>query len=54
ERIAAGARDFAECGLDEAYCGDPAHATAEEGEQTLTVLTALVVEAVDASFADAS
>ncbi|MBC8069506.1 MAG: creatininase family protein [Deltaproteobacteria bacterium] len=54
ERIAAGARDFAECGLDDAYCGDPAHATAEEGEQTLTVLTALVVEAVEASFADAS
>src|SRR5688572_14497946 len=28
ERIAAGARDFAECGLDQAYCGNPAGATA--------------------------
>jgi creatinine amidohydrolase len=54
ERIAAGARDFAECGLDEAYCGDPAHATVEEGEHTLAVLTALVIEAVDASFATSS
>lgn len=54
ERIAAGARDFAECGLDQAYCGDPAHATAEEGEHTLGVLTQLVIEAVDASFATSS
>ncbi len=53
ERIAAGARDFADCGLDQAYCGDPAHATAEEGERTLGVLVAMVVEAVEASFPDA-
>ena len=53
ERIAAGARDFADCGLDQAYCGDPAHATAAEGEQTLTVLVAMVVEAALASFPDA-
>jgi creatinine amidohydrolase len=53
ERIAAGARDFAGCGLDQAYCGDPAHASAEEGEQSLVTLVAMVVEAVEASFPDA-
>jgi creatinine amidohydrolase len=53
ERIAAGARDFVDCGLDQAYCGDPAHATAAEGEQSLAVLVAMVVESVEASFPDA-
>jgi creatinine amidohydrolase len=48
EKIAAGARDFAECGLDQAYCGNPAAATAREGEQTLRTLTEMVVEAVEA------
>src|SRR5690606_256814 len=32
EKIAAGARDFVDCGVDQAYCGNPAGATAEEGE----------------------
>jgi creatinine amidohydrolase len=49
EKIAAGARDFAECGLDRAYCGNPAGATAQEGEQTLETLAEMVVEAVVAS-----
>ena len=49
EKIAAGARDFAECGLDQAYCGNPAGATAEEGEQTLRTLAEMVVEAVEAT-----
>ncbi|MBX7084509.1 MAG: creatininase family protein [Nannocystaceae bacterium] len=52
ERIAAGARDFADCGLDQAYCGTPAGATATEGEATLGVLTDMVVTAVRASFDD--
>jgi creatinine amidohydrolase len=47
ERIAAGARDFADCGLDRAYCGNPAGATAAEGEQSLATLVAMVVEAVE-------
>ena len=51
ERIAAGARDFAECGLDQAYCGNPAGATAEEGERSLATLVALVIESVEQSFA---
>ena len=49
EKIAAGAKDFVDCGLDQAYCGAPADATAEEGEQSLTTLAAMVVEAVLAS-----
>ena len=51
EKIAAGAQDFVECGLTQAYCGKPAAATAEEGEQSLQTLTAMVVEAVTASVA---
>lgn len=46
ERIKDGARDFRECGMDQAYCGAPAAATVAEGEASLTVLTDLVVEAV--------
>jgi creatinine amidohydrolase len=51
ERIAAGARDFADCGLDQAYCGNPAGATAEEGERSLATLVELVLESVEQSFA---
>lgn len=46
ERIAAGAQNFAECGLDQAYCGAPAAATADEGEASLEVLSKMVVDAV--------
>lgn len=46
ERIAAGARDFADCGLEQAYCGNPAAATAQEGEQSLAALTQMVLDAV--------
>jgi creatinine amidohydrolase len=47
ERIAAGAKDFVECGVDRAYCGNPAGATAEEGERSLAILRDMVVEAVE-------
>lgn len=46
QRIREGARNFDECGMDRAYCGDPSAATAEEGHRSLAVLTDLVVEAV--------
>jgi len=49
ERIAAGARDFVECGIERAYCGNPAGASAEEGERSLEILAQMVVEAVEAS-----
>jgi creatinine amidohydrolase len=51
EKIAAGAKDFAECGLDQAYCGNPAGATADEGRQSLQALSQMVVDAVDSSYA---
>jgi creatinine amidohydrolase len=50
ERIRAGAVGFIECGMDRAYCGDPAAATAEEGHATLAVLAQIIAEAVLRSF----
>lgn len=47
ERIAAGAKDFVECGVPRAYCGNPAGASAAEGERSLGILSAMVVEAVE-------
>lgn len=44
--IRAGRRSFREAGLDRAYCGDPASATAEEGQATLDVLAEIVAEEV--------
>ena len=41
-----GAATFEEAGVGEAYCGDPAAATAREGEETVATLAAIVVEAV--------
>ncbi len=46
EKIAAGAQNFAECGLDQAYCGAPGAATAQEGQQSLATLAQMVVDAV--------
>jgi creatinine amidohydrolase len=44
--IAAGQTDFLAMGMDRAYCGSPAEATAEEGELTFEALTALLVDVV--------
>ncbi|TDV36669.1 creatininase family protein [Actinophytocola oryzae] len=41
-----GKADFAAMGMDRAYCGAPAAATAEEGQSTFDVLTELLVEAI--------
>ncbi|PRP93243.1 Creatinine amidohydrolase [Enhygromyxa salina] len=46
EHIARGATSFADCGLDQAYCGDPAGASAAEGHATYDALAAIVVDAV--------
>lgn len=46
EHIARGAKSFADCGLDRAYCGDPAKASAEEGDASYDALAAMVVDAV--------
>jgi creatinine amidohydrolase len=44
--IAAGQTDFLALGMDQAYCGSPAEATAEEGERTFDTLTELLVELI--------
>jgi creatinine amidohydrolase len=44
--IAQGRTDFLAMGMDEAYCGSPAEATAEEGEQTFETLAELLVELI--------
>jgi creatinine amidohydrolase len=46
-RLKAGATTFAEAGGTEGYFGDPARATAEEGEALLDALAAMTVEAID-------
>ena len=45
-----GAATFEEAGVDEAYCGDPAAATCEEGERTVAVLGGIVVDSVAGAF----
>lgn len=42
-----GARDFPSMGMDRAYCGAPAEATAAEGESTFDTLADLLVAAID-------
>jgi creatinine amidohydrolase len=42
--MAAGKADFRAMGMDRAYCGAPAEATATEGEATYATLVALLVE----------
>ena len=44
--IAAGETDFLSMGMDEAYCGSPAKATAEEGEQTFETLAEMLAELI--------
>jgi creatinine amidohydrolase len=44
--IAAGRTDFLAMGMDQAYCGAPAKATADEGEATFETLTDMLVELV--------
>ncbi|MCY4398920.1 MAG: creatininase family protein [Gemmatimonadetes bacterium] len=41
-----GAATFEDAGVSDAYCGDPAAATREEGENTVAALAAIVVDAV--------
>jgi creatinine amidohydrolase len=44
--IAEGRTDFVAMGMDQAYCGAPADATAAEGEATLGTLTDMLVDVV--------
>ncbi|MBI3819693.1 MAG: creatininase family protein [Planctomycetes bacterium] len=45
EKMKQGAATFKECGMDDAYCGDPASASAAEGERIYDILSSLVAEA---------
>jgi creatinine amidohydrolase len=45
-RMKEGVRSFAEAGAKEAYCGDPAAATAEEGHAHVAALARMIVESV--------
>ena len=44
EAIAAGLKDFRDMGLADAYCGAPAEASAEEGEETYQSLADMTIE----------
>jgi creatinine amidohydrolase len=44
--IRAGQTDFAAMGMDQAYCGSPAEASAEEGRETFETLTEMLVELI--------
>ncbi len=44
--IRAGQTDFVAMGMDRAYCGSPADASAEEGRQTFEILTEMLVELI--------
>jgi creatinine amidohydrolase len=46
--IASGRTDFVAMGMDRAYCGAPAEATADEGRATFETLTDMLVELVRA------
>ncbi len=46
EKMQSGAKTFLEAGAGEAYCGDPAAASAEEGSQLIDCLAKMVVESV--------
>ena len=47
QAIRAGARSFIEIGGDQAYFGNPAAATAEEGDRVFDILAEMIVTAID-------
>ena len=46
EKIQAGAKNFKQCGAEQAYCGDPASATAEEGVELIERLAQMLATSV--------
>ncbi|MCP5024570.1 MAG: creatininase family protein [bacterium] len=46
EKIQGGARNFVQCGATEAYCGDPASGTAEEGADLVNRLADILATSV--------
>ncbi len=49
-----GVSTFKEAGAPQAYFGDPAAATSEEGEQTYQILTRMIVESVENSLKESN
>src|SRR5262249_60946917 len=47
QAIRAGAHSFIEIGGEQAYFGDPAAATAEEGDRGFDILAGMIVTAID-------
>jgi creatinine amidohydrolase len=45
-----GVKTFRQAGAPQAYFGDPAAASKEEGEQTYAILTRMIVETILSSF----
>lgn len=52
DKMRTGARNFAECGADEAYCGEPAAASAEEGQTIVQALGTMVTTSVRETWPD--
>jgi creatinine amidohydrolase len=52
EKMKAGVRSFEEAGAAEAYCGDPAAATVEEGAALVRALAAMTVDSVREAWPD--
>lgn len=46
EKMKAGVKSFRDAGADLAYCGEPAEATAEEGEERISQLAEMIVVSV--------
>ena len=51
-KMQAGVRSFAQAGAAQAYCGDPAAASAEEGRALVTALSAMIVASVREAWPD--
>jgi creatinine amidohydrolase len=45
-----GGKNFEDVGMTQAYCGNPAGATVDEGMKTLEILAGIVTEAIEESF----
>ena len=52
EKMRAGVKSFREAGATDAYCGDPAAATAEEGEDLVARLADMIVQSVRETWPD--
>jgi len=52
EKMRAGAKSFVQAGATEAYCGDPAGASAEEGRELIDALARMIVQSVKEAWPD--